>query len=84
MKQFTVEEYQKNPNRKVITRDGKSVRIVCTDIIMWPPSWTMDSVSILSSTSGSASGGGIMRQSQNMLWKSRGNTSRRSRSSNKR
>lgn len=33
MKQFTVEEYQKNPNRKVITRDGKSVRIVCTDMI---------------------------------------------------
>lgn len=33
MKQFTVEEYQKNPNRKVITCDGRSVRIVCTDII---------------------------------------------------
>ena len=33
MKQFTVEEYQKNPNRKVITRDGRSVRIVCTDMI---------------------------------------------------
>ena len=33
MKQFTVEEYQKNLNRKVITRDGKSVRIVCTDMI---------------------------------------------------
>ena len=33
MKQFTVEEYQKNPNRKVITRDGKSVRIVYTDMI---------------------------------------------------
>ena len=33
MKQFTVEEYQKNPNRKVITRNGKSVRIVCTDMI---------------------------------------------------
>ena len=33
MKQFTVEEYQKNPNRKVITRDGKSVRIVCTDMM---------------------------------------------------
>lgn len=31
MKQFTVEEYQKNPNRKVITRDGRSVRILCTD-----------------------------------------------------
>lgn len=33
MKQFAVEEYQKNPNRKVITRDGRSVRIVCTDMI---------------------------------------------------
>ena len=33
MKQFTVEEYQKNLNRKVITRDGKSVKIVCTDMI---------------------------------------------------
>lgn len=33
MKQFTVEEYQKNPNRKVITRDGRSVRIVCADVM---------------------------------------------------
>lgn len=33
MKQFNLEEYQKNPNRKVITRDGESVRIVCTDMI---------------------------------------------------
>ena len=33
MKQFTVEEYQKNPNRKVVTLDGKSVRIVCTDMM---------------------------------------------------
>lgn len=33
MEQFTVEEYQKNPNRKVITRDGRSVRIVCTDVM---------------------------------------------------
>ena len=24
MKQFDLEEYKKNPNRKVITRDGKS------------------------------------------------------------
>lgn len=31
MKQFNLEEYQKNPSRKVITRDGKSVRIICTD-----------------------------------------------------
>lgn len=33
MKQFNIEEYKKNPNRKVITRDGRSVRIVCTDVI---------------------------------------------------
>ena len=33
MKQFNLEEYKKNPNRKVITRDGKSVRIVYTDMI---------------------------------------------------
>lgn len=31
MKQFNLEEYLKNPDRKVVTRDGKSVRIVCTD-----------------------------------------------------
>ena len=33
MKQFNLEEYQKNPNRRVITRDGRSVRIVCTDVM---------------------------------------------------
>lgn len=32
-KQFDLQEYLKNPNRKVITRDGRSVRIVCTDMI---------------------------------------------------
>lgn len=31
MKQFNLEEYLKNPSRKVVTRDGRSVRIVCTD-----------------------------------------------------
>ena len=31
MKQFNLEEYLKNPNRKVITRDGHDVRIICTD-----------------------------------------------------
>lgn len=31
MKQFNLEEYLKNPRRKVITRDGRNVRIVCTD-----------------------------------------------------
>ena len=32
MKQFSLEEYLKNPSRKVITRDGRPVRIVCTDM----------------------------------------------------
>lgn len=31
MKQFNLQEYLKNPNKKVITRDGNSVRILCTD-----------------------------------------------------
>lgn len=31
MKQFSLEEYLKNPNRKVVTRDGRNVRIICTD-----------------------------------------------------
>ena len=31
MKQFNLEEYLKNPSRKVVTGDGRNVRIVCTD-----------------------------------------------------
>lgn len=31
MKQFNLEEYLKNPNKKVVTRDGRNVRIICTD-----------------------------------------------------
>ena len=31
MKQFNLEEYLKNPSKKVVTRDGESVRIICTD-----------------------------------------------------
>lgn len=31
MKPFSIEEYLKNPDRKVITRDGKPARIICTD-----------------------------------------------------
>ena len=31
MKQFNLDEYLKNPSKKVVTRDGRSVRIVCTD-----------------------------------------------------
>ena len=31
MKPFNLEEYLKNPNREVVTRDGRPVRIICTD-----------------------------------------------------
>lgn len=31
MKQFNLDEYLKDPNKEIITRDGKSVRILCTD-----------------------------------------------------
>ena len=31
MKQFSLEEYLKNPERKVVTRDGRKARIICTD-----------------------------------------------------
>ena len=33
MKQFNLEEYLKNPERKIVTRDGRAVkRILCTDV----------------------------------------------------
>lgn len=31
MKQFNLDEFKKNLSQKVVTRDGRSVRIVCTD-----------------------------------------------------
>ena len=31
MKEFNLEEYLKNPSKKVVTRDGREVRIICTD-----------------------------------------------------
>lgn len=31
MEQFSLEKYLENPNRKVVTRDGRSARIICTD-----------------------------------------------------
>ena len=31
MKQFDLNEYLKNPSQKVVTRDGRAVRIICTD-----------------------------------------------------
>lgn len=30
MKQFSLEEYLKNPERKVVTRNGRPVKIICT------------------------------------------------------
>ena len=33
MKQFSLEEYIKDPSRKVVTRDGKAVKIHCTNYI---------------------------------------------------
>ena len=34
MEQFSLDKYLANPSRKVVTRDGKNVRIVCTDANM--------------------------------------------------
>ena len=31
MKQFNLAEYLENPNRRIITKDGRNVRIICTD-----------------------------------------------------
>ena len=31
MKQFNLEEYLKNPSRKIVTRDGRNVRVLCTN-----------------------------------------------------
>ena len=31
MKQFNLDEYLANPSMKVVTRDGRNVRIICTD-----------------------------------------------------
>ena len=31
MKEFNLNEYLKNPSQKVVTRDGREVRIICTD-----------------------------------------------------
>ena len=32
MKEFNLQEYLANPSQKVMTRDGRKVRIVCTDM----------------------------------------------------
>ena len=33
MKPFNLDEYLKNPNKKVVTRDGKNVKIHCTNCV---------------------------------------------------
>lgn len=33
MKQFNLDEYLKNPSKKVVTRDGRNVKIHCTNYI---------------------------------------------------
>lgn len=37
MKQFNLQEYLKNPNKKIITRDGNDARIICTDRVAVQP-----------------------------------------------
>ena len=37
MKPFNLEEYLKNPSKKVVTRDGRNVKIHCTDYIGFGP-----------------------------------------------
>lgn len=32
MEQFNLDKYLENPNRKIVTRDGRKVRIICTDL----------------------------------------------------
>ena len=36
MKQFNFVEYLKNPSRKIVTRDGRSVEIHGTNYSQWP------------------------------------------------
>ena len=37
MKQFSLEEYLKNPKMKVVTREGRNVKVYCTDFMYGPP-----------------------------------------------
>ena len=59
MKQFNLQEYLANPKRQVLTRDGRKVRIVCTDFdnpdfpvvgeingYKWPLSFTINGEAI--------------------------------------
>ena len=59
MKQFNLEEYLNNTSRKIVTRDGRDVRIICTDFnnpdfpvigeikdYKWPLSFTINGETI--------------------------------------
>ena len=37
MKQFNLEEYRKDPSKKVVTRDGRNVTIRCTNCVGFTP-----------------------------------------------
>ena len=37
MEQFSLKKYLENPSRKVVTRNGRNVRIKCTDYIGTSP-----------------------------------------------
>ena len=37
MKRFNLDEYIKNPSQRVVTRDGRNVKILCTDYIGFGP-----------------------------------------------
>ena len=37
MKQFSLKEYLNNPSKKVVTRDGRNVKFLCTDYIGFGP-----------------------------------------------
>ena len=37
MKPFTLEEYRNNPKRKIVTRDGRNAKIICTNFLSNKP-----------------------------------------------
>ena len=37
MKEFDLQEYLKHPSQKVVTRDGRNVRIICTNYDSFSP-----------------------------------------------
>lgn len=37
MKPFSIDEYRKNPLRKIVTRDGRNAKIICTNFLSNKP-----------------------------------------------